>query len=81
MAASTMPINSTAAAPAGNQFERSGSLNQRSACTASVGGSVGPSTSETSTTDSENVSTAITGRRNCGQMRGSTVSSQARHGP
>ena len=76
-----MPTSRTAAALPGTQFARSGSFSQRSACTASVGGSVGPSTSETSTTERENVSTAITGRRTCGQIRGSTVNSQPRHGP
>ena len=75
------PASSVAPAEAANHRARSGSEYQRSTCTARVGGLAGPSISDTSTTDSENVSTASTGSLTWGQIRGSTASTQARQGP
>ena len=58
MLASTSASNKVAAAAAWKYRPVSGSLNQRTASTARLGGLPGPSTRATSTTDSENASTA-----------------------
>ena len=73
MHAATMTSSSTAAAEAGNTRCKSGSANQRTASTASVGGLPGPRIIDTSTTDSENASTAKIGRRICGYTNGTTT--------
>ncbi len=65
MLAATTATSSTAAAEAGKTQRVSGSANQRTASTASVGGLFGPRISATSTTDKENASTAYTGSRIC----------------
>jgi hypothetical protein len=79
--AATMTSCSDAAAAAGNHRRRSGSPNQRTASTASVGGLPGPRISATSTTDSEYASTARNGRRTCGHTCGSTTRTHASAGP
>jgi hypothetical protein len=77
MLAATSTSSRVAAAAAGKTQRVSGSANQRTASTARVGGLPGPRIKATSTTDSENASTAKSGSRIWGSTWGSTTASQA----